>query len=81
MQGLTDHCTIPPVFNKSDKTQIDEDLSLALTLWFLENEREKGSGFIRKKIPERVSQVSIVYRPLLILRHSSAMIIFDGCGI
>lgn len=51
--------TLPQVFAKAGGAQIDDNLALALLIWSLESEREKGGGFLRKKNAERVTQVSI----------------------
>jgi len=73
--------TIPLVFSKENYTKVDEDLSLALLFWYLENDRDKGGGLIRKKDAENVTQVSLFYRPLLITKYGDITVAFDGCGI
>lgn len=78
---MADAYTLPLIFAKDEKAPVDEDLSLALVFWSLESEREKGGGFIRKKSPEIVTQISIVHRPLLTLKYGDKRVVFDGCGI
>jgi hypothetical protein len=73
--------TIPLIVTKDLERQIDEDLSLALVFWFLECEREKGGGFLRKKNAENIIQISLLYRPLLVTKYGNTIVIFDGCGI
>ncbi len=73
--------TIPLVFAKDGKTQVDEDLSLALIFWSLEYEREKGGGFLRKKKAENITQVSFLHHPILITKYGNATVAFDACGI
>jgi hypothetical protein len=73
--------TIPLVFAKDFNTQIDEDLALAVLFWSIECEREKSGGFFRKKNDENVTQVSLLYRPLLVTKYGNAIAVFDGCGV
>jgi hypothetical protein len=78
---LAEHYIVPPVLGGDDQAPVDEDLSLALIFWALDSERERGGGFIRKKDAERITQVSFLYRPVLIKKYGNSTLAFDGCGI
>jgi len=71
----------PLVLGAKPNDQVDPDLALALVFWFLEAEREKGSGLIRKKKTERITHVALLYRPILIKDYARAAQAFDCCGI
>ena len=79
--ALASDYIIPVVYTKQGKHEVDEDLGLSSLLWTLESEREKGGGLLRKKAPEKVTQVSFLYRPILVLQHQGTLFAFDGCAI
>ncbi len=78
---MGDVFTIPSVLTHDDKVAIEEDLSLALILWSLELERERGGGLLRKKNPELVTHVSFLYRPIVFTTYRNAVAAFDSCGL
>ena len=73
---------IAPLVISKNGTEVDTDLSIALTFWSIENDRknEKG-GFLKAKNMEKVIQVSLLYRPILITNYGKATLAFDGCGV
>ena len=77
---MKDCYIIPPVLDDS-KAPLDHEISLALMLWAIENEREKGGGFIIRKDAEKVTQVSLLYRPIIIKKYGDFTLAFDGYGV
>lgn len=72
--------TIPLVYANTGDLPIEGDLSLALVFWAIEDKREKGGGFFRKKDAEHVTQVALLYRPVLVAKYKGSSVALDGCG-
>lgn len=70
----------PIILGTASENQVEKDLTLALISWYLESEREKGGGLLKKKHPERITHMSFLYRPILITNYADALQAFDCCG-